>query len=58
MDLVMASGVIASKSEARRLIQQGGVEYDGAKLKDPQEVMIVKPQALLKIGKKHFFRIA
>ncbi len=56
IDLVMAAGVILSKSEARRLLQQGGVEYAGEKLKDPQQTVVVKSQGVLKIGKKQFFR--
>jgi len=57
LDLVMAAGVISSRSEARRLIQQGGVELDGAKLQDPQAAVTPKTGTVLKIGKKHFFRL-
>lgn len=34
VDFLVASGMAASKNEARRLIQQGGVTIDGAKLTD------------------------
>jgi len=57
LDLVMAANVAPSKSEARRLLQQGGVEYNGEKLKDPQQAVTIKSHAVLKIGKKHFFRL-
>jgi len=57
LDLVMAAGVISSRGEARRLIQQGGVELDGAKLQGPQATVTPKTGAVLKIGKKYFFRL-
>jgi tyrosyl-tRNA synthetase len=57
MDLVMSTNVLSSKGEAKRLIQQGGVEYDGGKLQDPMAAVALKAGAVLKIGKKNFFRI-
>lgn len=57
LDVVMASGVTTSKSEARRLLQQGGVELDGAKLSEPTAKISPKSATVLKAGKKHFFRI-
>jgi tyrosyl-tRNA synthetase len=58
LDLVMATDTISSKSEARRLLQQGGVELDGEKLKDPQAAVTPRSGTVLKIGKKSFFRLA
>jgi tyrosyl-tRNA synthetase len=49
-----------SASEARRLIEQGGVEFDGKKLADPKASSPAADLAgkLLKIGKKNeFFRL-
>ncbi len=48
-----------SKSEAERLIKQGGVEIDGATIEDPRrEVDLSKPQEfLLRAGKKKFVRV-
>ena len=57
LEIVMATGVLKSKSDARRLIEQGGFEYDGAAVKDPKELLAIKPGAILRVGKKHFFRI-
>jgi tyrosyl-tRNA synthetase len=56
-DLAVASGVAASKSEARRLVEQGGVELDGAKLTDPKAPAALKEGTVLKVGKKRFFRV-
>ncbi|MDD2707547.1 MAG: tyrosine--tRNA ligase [Verrucomicrobiae bacterium] len=58
LDLVMSTGKIASRGEARRLIQQGGVELAGQKLADPQASLTPKTGDVLKIGKKLFYRIA
>ena len=57
LDLAVASGVLKSKSDARRLIEQGGFEYDGGVTKDPQAQLAIKNGAVLRIGKKRFFRI-
>jgi tyrosyl-tRNA synthetase len=55
--LVQETKVIASNSEARRLITQGGVKLDGTKLADPQsEISLISGQ-VLQVGKKTFFRI-
>ena len=34
IDLMLACGLAASRGEARRLIQQGGVQVDGVKVSD------------------------
>jgi len=51
--------LIASKSEAERLIKQGGVEIDEKRVDDPrQDVDLTKPSHfLLRAGKKKFLRI-
>jgi len=51
--------LIASKSEAQRLIEQGGVEIDGVRIDDPRrEIDLSKSaQFLLRAGKKKFLRI-
>ncbi len=57
LDLVIASGAVKSKSEARRLIEQGGLDLDGKTIKDPQKVLQLKGGEAVKIGKKRFFKI-
>jgi tyrosyl-tRNA synthetase len=51
--------VAASVGEAERLIKQGGVEIDGARISDPRkEIDLRKPgEFLLRAGKKKFLRI-
>ncbi len=52
-------GLAPSRSEADRLIKQGGVEIDGARVSDVKyEVDLSKPrEILLRAGKKKFLRI-
>ncbi|MEK7187757.1 MAG: tyrosine--tRNA ligase [Patescibacteria group bacterium] len=52
---VVESGVAKSNSEARRLIQQGGLEVN--EKKDTSPYSNPKKGDVLKIGKRHFFRI-
>jgi tyrosyl-tRNA synthetase len=55
-DLVMKTNLVTSKSEARRLIIQGGIEVDGEKESDPNRVIRFRfnQQRRLKIGRKKF----
>lgn len=57
LDLVLATGVAKSKGEARRLIEQGGVEADGVVKKDTAEILNLRGGEVARIGKKRFFRI-
>ncbi len=38
-DLLTASGLVASNSEAKRVIDQGGMSVDGEKIADPKKIM-------------------
>ncbi len=49
------SGLVPSRSEARRLITQGGVEIDGAKTSESR--VSVQPGATIRAGKHRFLRI-
>jgi tyrosyl-tRNA synthetase len=55
-DLVAKTELVPSKSEARRLIIQGGVEVDGNKETDPNKLIPFKlnQQRRLKVGKRKF----
>lgn len=56
IDAVVKTGV-KSKSEARRLLQQGAVEINEQVKKDPQEILFFHQGDTVKIGKRRFFRI-
>jgi tyrosyl-tRNA synthetase len=57
--LLVELKLAASRSEAERLIKQGGVEVDGQRIEDvKREVDLSKPsEFLLRAGKKKFLRI-
>ena len=59
IDLMLACGLAASRGEARRLIQQGGVQVDGAKVNDI-DFQITRAQletgAKVRKGKKVFHK--
>jgi tyrosyl-tRNA synthetase len=47
-----------SNSEARRLIEQGGVSVDGVKELDPAKELPADGEFLLKVGKRFFKRVS
>lgn len=53
VDLLAASGLASSKSEARRLVQQGGVRLDGEKVESIEQVVKVE-EAVLQVGRRRF----
>lgn len=56
MDLMVATSLAPSKSEARRLIVQGGVSVDGEKILDPNKEIDEKELVIQK-GKKRIVRV-
>ncbi|HNW47792.1 MAG TPA: tyrosine--tRNA ligase [Thermotogota bacterium] len=56
VDLLTKAGV-SSRSEAKRLVQQGGVTLDDRKLEDPFAVLSLSESMILKIGKRKYYRI-
>ncbi len=60
LDLMVSGGIAPSKSEARRLVMQGGVTLDGQKITDVNAVVtldILKAEPTLKKGKKNFYKL-
>jgi tyrosyl-tRNA synthetase len=51
------SGLVASTSEAARLIRQGAVKRDGVRVSDVQEKIAVGVESIYKVGKRRFGRI-
>lgn len=58
VDLLVASELCTSKSEARRLIEQGGVSVDGEKISNPNEVISLASPRKIKKGKKVFLKVS
>lgn len=46
-----------SKAEAKRLIEQGGVELDSQRITDPRAIVMVRYGSILKVGKRRFARL-
>ena len=57
VDLIADSGLLKSKSEARRMINQGAVRLDGALVDDTNAIVCVDGAQVLKVGKRRFLRI-
>ncbi|MFA5359614.1 MAG: tyrosine--tRNA ligase [Patescibacteria group bacterium] len=58
VELLLQVGLAASKSEARRLIEQGGVKVDGNVIKDINKIVeIVENGVLLQKGKRGFVKV-
>lgn len=55
--LLVAAGFAASKSEARRLVQQGGVHHNEARLSTNAKVLTLRSGDVLQAGKRKFIRI-
>ena len=55
--LLKAAGLVASTSEAMRLIGQGAVKVDGERLEDRSRVLMPGAAVLLQVGKRRFARV-
>ena len=57
-ELLAETGLTASKGEARRLIEQGGVKVNGEKASAANaDVLIDADGVLLQVGKRNFLRV-
>lgn len=57
LDLVTAARPELSRSEARRLLSGGGVDIDGQRLPDPEQVLDPAEGQALRAGRRRWFRI-
>lgn len=55
--ILVGSGMMASKGEARRLIQQGGVKVNQMKVSDPETKLDLGKPVLIQAGKRKFARV-
>ena len=55
--LIVDAGGAKSNSEARRLIEGGGVQLDGQKMADVMARVTIAAPTLLKVGKRFFVRL-
>ena len=57
LDMMLAAKLIPTKSEGRRLVQQGGVSVNGEKVTDPNAMIAVEGEVIIKKGKKVFHKV-
>lgn len=57
IDLLMETNLAPSRSEAKRLISQGGVSIDGDKISDLSAIIKLKNENIIKVGKRNFLKI-
>jgi len=57
IDLLAASGLVSSRGEAKRLIQQGGVKLNDERVTSPDIDIPFAPPMLVQIGKRSFVEL-
>ena len=57
LDLLVKAELATSKSEARRLVEQGGISIDGEKKTNPNEMVKISESIKIKKGKKIFLKV-
>ncbi len=55
--LMLDAKLVSSKSEGRRLIQQGGVSIDGNKINDENYIINIDGPKIVKVGKRRFVKV-
>jgi tyrosyl-tRNA synthetase len=56
IDLLVTAGLASSRSEARRLVQQGGVKLNDATI-DRVDAIVPANEAVLRVGRRKFVRL-
>ncbi len=59
-DVLVETGLAVSKSDAKRLIEQGGVEIDNERMQDPNisfETLAKNDETIIQVGKRRFVKV-
>ncbi len=56
LDLLTECGLVPTKSEARRNVQQGGISINNEKITDPKTEIEISGEVIIKKGKKVFHK--
>jgi tyrosyl-tRNA synthetase len=56
-ELLTQINLAASKKEAKRLIEQGGVKINGEKISDTGAEIEIDNEILLQVGKRKFLKV-
>ena len=57
LDFLVATKLFPSKSEARRMVEQGGIQINGNKITDPKFIVLVADEFMVQKGKKTFLKV-
>ncbi|MBO4626013.1 MAG: tyrosine--tRNA ligase [Alphaproteobacteria bacterium] len=57
LDFLCSAGLFESKSDARRNVEQGGIQIDGQKITDPKTMIAPADEIMVQKGKKVFLRV-
>ena len=57
VNLLKETGMVASTSEASRLIKQGGIKIDSKKVEDPKMLILAGTKQVYQVGKRKFLKI-
>lgn len=57
LDVMVAAGLVSSRSEGRRLIQQGGVRLNGEVVQQLDVMITPNREQVLQVGRRRFVRI-
>ncbi len=57
IDLLVQTKLVQSRSDAKRLIEQGGVSIDNQIVKNANEIIEIKNDQVIKVGKRKFVKI-
>ncbi len=58
VELLIEADLVTSKSEARRLIEQGGVKINEIKKTNPTETIAIEDGMIVQVGPRRFVRVA
>lgn len=57
IDIIAESGMVSSKKDARRMVEQGAVSVDDVKISDINECIDLTEYRIFKVGKRRFMKI-
>lgn len=57
LDLLFGQKMVESKSEARRMVEQGAVKINGNAEKDIKKIIKIKKELIIQVGKRRFLKV-
>jgi tyrosyl-tRNA synthetase len=57
LDILLRTNLASSNSEAKRLVEQGGVSVNEKQIKNPNEDVSLKENPIIQVGKRRFVKV-